>query len=819
MGDAKGIAGTKVDLHMHSRASGTAISPWVKGLGPESVEVRESYTPPEDAYRMAKAAGMDLVTLTDHETIEGAKELAARPDFFFGEEVTAVFPEDGSQVDVLVYGMTDDHHREAQARRGDVCALVAYLREAGVAHVLAHPVYGVPGDLDRTRIEKRAVLFGLWEFINGSRPARQNRLSRDIAAKMDGSTLRQLAAEHGLPVPPHAKIAGTAGSDDHGGLYIGAAHTVAPAGISSPAEFLEALKAGEVWPAGESGSSRKVAHTGVRIAGQALGGTSSAEAGSVVGALGNLRRLAPSVLPKPLGDTVGRLLGRRSGAAAEEKLLPYVPLLARLDMDGMRRALVSRYEERLAGALRGMGSGFPLIDLLGSLGDLVDGHLFVAPYVGVHGYFGRENGKARVLERELFPGRPEPLKVGVFVDGMDAVHGVATMYRNLEILARDGDTPLEIVRCGVKDAAGAKNIKNMHSLRSVATLPVPLYEGLELGVPSLLDVLDHVAESEYSVLHVATPGPLGLAALVAGLTLGIPVVGAYHTELGAYARALSGDAMVAEVVEVAVREFYERCAAVAVPSEATALALRNRGYRIRRYEVLKNGVDNELFDPRRRDEGLRRTLGGGRKLLLYAGRVSREKGLEGLAKGYLALLNRRDDVHLVVAGDGPYRRELEALLGEKATFTGFLEGEDLARHFASADVFVFPSTTDTLGRAVAEAQASGLPAIVVGTGGPRECLSPGESGFVVDAGDEAGFFDRIEELLDDEGRRARMGLAARAFAESLSWEAVLDGLVALHRRVAGPDAAVPETAPVVPEVAPVPASGLDATSEPVSVRR
>jgi hypothetical protein len=108
-------------------------------------------------------------------------------------------------------------------------------------------------------------------------------------------------------------------------------------------------------------------------------------------------------------------------------------------------------------------------------------------------------------------------------------------------------------------------------LRKVATLAVPLYDGLVLSVPSLLDVLEHVAEEDYDVLHVATPGPLGLAALVAGVVLSVPVVGAYHTEFGAYAEALSGDAFVAEVVDLAVREFYERCSAVAVPSQATAL--------------------------------------------------------------------------------------------------------------------------------------------------------------------------------------------------------------------------------------------------------
>jgi len=586
--------GTRVDLHMHSRASGVASNPWIKGLGPEGAGVHESYTPPQDAYRMAKAAGMDFVTLTDHETISGAAALAPlHGDFFVSEEVNAVFPEDGSQVDVLVYGLDAAQHEEAQARRPNVYALVEFLREAGLAHVLAHPVYGVPGDLDREKVEKRLLLFGHWEFVNGSRPARQNRLAREIARGIGPAELRQLALRHGLPVPPHTRIVGTAGSDDHGCLYIGATHTVGPAGIKEPAEFLEALKAGEVRPAGEDGSAEKVAHAGVRITGQALGGTSTKAGEGVIAAL--VGRLAGS-LPRPPSRALGRLFGSGSGGAGGE-LLPYAPLLARLDMAGMRRALVSRYEDAVAGAIGGIGSGVPAIDLLSSVGTLADAHLPIAPYVGVHGYFGRENGKARALEHELFPDRPEPVRIGVFVDGpedaagdatVDLVPGTSLSYRDLAaMLPAMEDASLSIVRCGDAPEGGTDQ-----GLRTISELPVPFGGGSKLGVPSLLEVVDHAAEAEYTVLHVASPGPLGLAALVAGLVLGVPVVAAYRPELTARARELSGDAMVAEVAEAATRGFYERCAAVVVPDGATFAHPGDQdGRHAGRYEVLGGGPD------------------------------------------------------------------------------------------------------------------------------------------------------------------------------------------------------------------------------------
>jgi predicted metal-dependent phosphoesterase TrpH len=586
-----GPRGTRVDLHVHSYASGLATNPWVKGLGPEGVGVRESYTPVENAYGMAKGAGMDLVTLTDHETISGAQELAYRRDFFVGEEIAAVFPEDGSQVDVLVFGLDEEGHREAQARRPDVYALVDYLREAGLAHVLAHPVYGMPTDLDRTMVEKRILLFGLWEFVNGSRPARQNRLAREVAGGVGPAVLRQLAARHGMPAPPHRRIAGTAGSDDHGCLYIGETYTVGPAGIEDPGEFLEALKAGEVRPGGEDGSAARVAHSGIRIAGRALeeaNGRSGAGGGAVV-AVG---RMLAGALPRELSGAVGRAIGRRASAGAGsegEGLLPYLPLLAGLDMAGMRGALVSRYEERLGDALGGAGSGLPLVDLLTSVGDLADAHLPIAPYAGVHGYFGRENRKARLLEREVFPDRRGAPKVGLFVDELDDALGGT--HRELALHATGTkDASVRLVRCG----AGGGGRED-HRLRALGALPVPLGEGAVLGVSSLLDVLDYVVEEEYTSLHAAVPGPLGLAALVAGLVLGIPVAATYRPELLAYARSLSGDAMVGEVVEAVARAFYGRCAALCVTGAEDALALRELGYRAV-IEVLGEGCGSETLE-------------------------------------------------------------------------------------------------------------------------------------------------------------------------------------------------------------------------------
>jgi predicted metal-dependent phosphoesterase TrpH len=144
----------RVDLPLHSRASGSATNVWVKGLGDDG-DVRESYTLPEESYRMAKRAGMDFVTLTDHETIDGSLTLLHHPDFLVGEEVSARFPEDGGYADILLYGLDAGSHVEAQDRRSNIYDLVEYLREARIVHVLAHPMYSVTKPLDKVAVEKR----------------------------------------------------------------------------------------------------------------------------------------------------------------------------------------------------------------------------------------------------------------------------------------------------------------------------------------------------------------------------------------------------------------------------------------------------------------------------------------------------------------------------------------------------------------------------------------------------------------------------------------------------------------------------------------
>jgi glycosyltransferase involved in cell wall biosynthesis len=181
---------------------------------------------------------------------------------------------------------------------------------------------------------------------------------------------------------------------------------------------------------------------------------------------------------------------------------------------------------------------------------------------------------------------------------------------------------------------------------------------------------------------------------------------------------------------------------------------------------LPRWVDTDSYSPHMRKPGFWESRGAapGRTVLLYVGRVSREKGLEMLVDAFKELADAGAAIALAVIGDGPYREEMEtSLAGHPAVFTGYLTGEELQRGYASADVFVFPSATDTFGNVVLEAQASGLPVIVSDEGGPRELVVDGETGVVFRAGSSANLTSAIRVLASDPQLMIGMGRNARRF--------------------------------------------------------
>jgi hypothetical protein len=239
---------SRCDLHVHSRYSTDTGN-----FALRRARLGESYTDPLRVYRVCIARGMRFVTISDHNTLEGALRIAHLPDTFLSVEVTTRFPEDDVPLHVLVWDLTEEHHRDLQPLRGSVYELQAFLAAAGVPHALAHPLYRMGPPLTAAHVERLMLLFGLWEGRNGGRPREHNDSAARLAAVATPAYLRKLAEKHELE-PRHAgPIALVGGSDDHGALDIATTWTEAKGETLD--EFLENVVAGRGEPGGEHGSA------------------------------------------------------------------------------------------------------------------------------------------------------------------------------------------------------------------------------------------------------------------------------------------------------------------------------------------------------------------------------------------------------------------------------------------------------------------------------------------------------------------------------------------------------------------------------------
>ncbi|WP_446035172.1 glycosyltransferase family 4 protein [Streptomyces olivaceus] len=301
----------------------------------------------------------------------------------------------------------------------------------------------------------------------------------------------------------------------------------------------------------------------------------------------------------------------------------------------------------------------------------------------------------------------------------------------------------------------------------VPSLPLPGYPQVRVALPSRR-VAAAIAEHRADVVHLASPFVLGVRGMAAAARLGVPAVAVYQTDLAGYARTYMGAGEAAAWRRI--RSVHSAAELTLAPSSAALRDLRAHG--VPRVELWPRGVDTVRFRPGRRDEALRRELAPNGELIVgYVGRLAPEKQVE-LLSGACAL----DGVRVVVVGDGPSRPGLEAAL-PGAVFLGRRTGDDLARVFASLDVFAHTGPFETFCQTVQEAMASGVPVVAPAAGGPLDLVAHGRTGLLVPPRDADAVRDAVWSLTADPDLRAAYGAAGRAAVEQRTWAAVGDRLI------------------------------------------
>ena len=786
---------SRCDLHIHSRHSARSEE-WLF----RRFDFPDSYSDPKQLYEQLRKRKMDYVTITDHDSIDGCLEIAHLPRTFISEQVTTYFPHDVCKLHILVWGISEQQHRDIEGVRENIFDLQRYLQRAQIAHAVAHPLYSVNGKLEATHLEQLILLFKHFEGINGLRDALLSDLAQTLFKQLTPEQIDVFANRHGV-APTHAepwrKIL-VGGSDDHGGQFAASAFTETPAAKSAE-EFLKSVRNGNCTPRGQGGTPLILSHgfyntvscfiqdrfheklgpSGAlleKMFSRFMEGRAPTEftlkektefivQGVLSGKIFDLAKPANVSLWKELSGYFARPEVKAKLAAQLDKVSEperRTFLMANMVAEQLAFRFFNKFVQQLSS-----GNMVESVQALSAIAPIL---VILTPYI--YGFHSQAPSRKwlRNLFKELTGEIPVALqnhKRAWFTDTLEDVNGVATTIRKMTAAGAAAGKELVVVASRSDLQLSDIPIKNFPP---IGEFELPEYELQKLSFPPILQMLDYVQRERFTEIIISTPGPVGLTALLAAKMLNLQTSGIYHTDFPQYIRILTEDSFLESVAWGYMHWFYGQLDTVFVNSEEYKQSWIKRGFDPAKLKILPRGLDTELFHPGRRDSAFFEKFGAsnGELRLLYVGRISREKDLDLLADAYRRLRKEGLPVRLFVVGHGPYSEALAKSLPD-AFFTGYLRGTELATAYASADIFVFPSTTDTFGNVILEAQASGLPVVVSDSGGPKELVAHKANGLITRSHNVEDFTDAIRALVTDQMLRERMANSARDSVTDRSW--------------------------------------------------
>ncbi len=790
---------TTADLHVHSTYSKHPSEWFLQRIG-----TQESYTAIEDVYRIAKKRGMNYVTLTDHNTIDGAlrlKELHPE-DSFVSTEITTYFPENGCKVHVLAYDITEDQFAGISQVRTNIYEMREYLKHNNIACSVAHATYSVNGKLTIETLEKLILLFDVFEGINGARNPSYNRAWVRALKNLTPAHIDRLYNTYEIePWSRDPWIKGfTGGSDDHAGLFAGETFTLAH--DCTLDEFTDSIRNKETFANGRSSNHKSLAFAIYKIAydfsrqktsnngnglwylinsmlfeNRPLGWKNwfavqrmklkkDNEDKIIVKFFGDLMESCTNKNELSIDSRIDRIYNNISALSDN-----FMSMIAKSLEKDLRNGDTSKLVKNFSAALPAVFLSAPFFTAIRYL--YLDRNLFHE----LENRFGRKNqqGEKKVLW---------------FSDTVTDLNGVSVTMQSLARSAHENGRPMKIVTSLPEEEMPEDMPPTVVNLPCIHSYAPDFYPTCTLRLPSVLRAIDTISQENPDEIVISTPGPVGLVGLLASRLMDVKCTGIYHTDFTRQADYFIGDEWVSNVIETYTRWFYRLMDEIRVPTQEYISILSGRGFDPGAMKVFKRGVDPEFhMVPEEEQNQLRARYGLNKEdmILVFAGRVGKEKNIAMLTSIYKAVCKSSERISLMVVGDGPELDQLKEEMKDypRVIFAGRRDRKELPAFFSVADLFVFPSTTDTFGMVILEAQACGLPAIVTNVGGPQEIVKDGQTGFVLPPNDAAAWVSKVLELTRIKLEKPAEYMELKKKTEHLSrhdfdWDQILDEMMGAH---------------------------------------
>ncbi|MEA2048704.1 MAG: glycosyltransferase family 1 protein [Campylobacterota bacterium] len=363
------------------------------------------------------------------------------------------------------------------------------------------------------------------------------------------------------------------------------------------------------------------------------------------------------------------------------------------------------------------------------------------------------------------------MKIMIVTDTLCDANGVSRFIQDIAAYALKEEKSLQVLTSTYKSYCDWQS--NMHNIKPLFRISMPYYKELDVVFVSPIKIYRYIKKHKPDILHISTPGAVGLSGLISAKLLKIPYFGTYHTDFPSYIYSNTGSRFAQRVARGYMKFFYRKFSGIFVRSQSYKMILQEElGFEEKMIHTLFPGIDTHRCNPQLKDDAIWQDYGipSGSRVALYVGRVSVEKNIPFLLEVWQEIHKKYPDVYLVLVGSGHFYAQKEKYAAYNIHFLGHKEGHELAQIYASSDFFCFPSVTDTLGQVVMEAMASALPVIVSDKGGPKTLVNQkGKDGYIVAVEEKEAFRLAIEELIENEVLRESMSKQALDRSEAFSF--------------------------------------------------